>query len=112
MSKPYPVPYRPVMRPEAFYGISGSFVEAIETDTEASHPAILIQLLVAFGNATGRGPYFPINADRHYMNEFVVIVGSTATSRKGTSWSLVRDVFERAEHQWTSDSVRGGLASG
>ncbi|MEW6229964.1 MAG: hypothetical protein AB1700_18055, partial [Bacillota bacterium] len=71
---PWPDP--PV--PEAFYGLAGDIVRTIEPHTEADPVALLVQFLVAFGNAVGRGPHFVAEADRHGLNLFACLVGATA----------------------------------
>ena len=50
---------RPTLRTEAFCGLAGKIVETIAPCTEADPVALLIQILVAFGNAVGRGPQTP-----------------------------------------------------
>ena len=45
------------------------------------------QLLAAFGDLLGRGPHCVVDATRHGLNLFVVLVGDSSKARKGTSWS-------------------------
>ena len=45
----------------------------------------LVQLLVACGALVGRGAWFEVEATRHYANEFAVLVGDSALSRKGSA---------------------------
>jgi hypothetical protein len=71
--------------PAAYHGLPGEIVTALAAHTEADPVAILGQLLVAFGAATGRGAYFQIEATRHHPNEFLVLVGDSAKARKGSS---------------------------
>src|SRR5262245_19415180 len=66
------------LRDEAYHGPAGDFVTTINPHSEADPAATLIQLLLAFGNACGRGPGFMVESDRHATNEFVAIVGKTA----------------------------------
>lgn len=96
---------------EAFYGLAGSIVRAIEPHTESSAAALLIQFLVAFGFLVGRCAYYVADGARHYPNLFCVVVGATAKSRKGTSWGRVREVLA-AVPGWPSDRVMNGLSSG
>src|SRR5436309_6817333 len=63
------------LQPEAYHGVAGELVHAIEPHTEADPAGLLMQLLVAFGNLVGRSAYFPAGADQHYTNEFTVMVG-------------------------------------
>jgi hypothetical protein len=75
---------------QAFHGIAGEIVHAIEPHTEADPAALLIQFLVGFGNLIGRGAHTTVEADRHGCNLFAAIVGVSAKGRKGTSWGQVR----------------------
>ena len=59
--------------------------------------ALLSQFLVAFGCACGRGAHYQVEADRHYTNEFVVLVGPSANGRKGSSWGHVRRLLADAD---------------
>lgn len=102
----------PALNELAMHGLAGDYVRAVSPHTEADPVAILVQLLVAFGNIVGRGPHFVAEADRHYTNEFVVLVGSTAKGRKGSSWGHVRKLCEGIDAEWVKKRVRSGLASG
>lgn len=98
--------------PLAFHGLAGKLVRAIEPHTEADSAALLVQLLVMFGNAAGRRPHCYIEAARHGLNEFAVVVGESANGRKGTSFNHVRRLFEQPAPDWTADRIMGGLSSG
>ncbi|MFO1324171.1 MAG: DUF3987 domain-containing protein [Burkholderiales bacterium] len=79
---------------DAFHGIAGDFVRMIEPNTEADPAAILLQFLAAFGALVGRGPHYRVEGDEHHANLYVLLVGESSKSRKGTSWGRVREVFE------------------
>jgi hypothetical protein len=96
----------------AFHGFAGELVQAIEPHTEADPVALLAQFMVLFGNAVGRGPHTFIEASRHGLNEFAVIVGDSANGRKGTSFNHIRRLFEQPAPDWTADRIMGGLSSG
>jgi hypothetical protein len=98
--------------PLAFHGLAGEVVRAIEPHTEADPVALLVQLMVMFGNAAGRGPHCYIEAARHSLNEFAVVVGESANGRKGRSFNHVRRLFEQPAPDWTADRIMGGLSSG
>jgi hypothetical protein len=97
---------------EAFAGLAGRIVRSAEAFTEADPIAILINVLVAFGNAVGNSPHFMVGATRHGTNLFAVLVGDTSKARKGDSWSPVKWLFRRAELDWTADRVKSGLSTG
>ena len=82
---------RPDIHPDkrgeaAFIGIVGEIVAAVAPISEADSAALLVWLLVAFGNAVGKGWLSRAEADRHGLNLFALIVGDTTKGRKGTSW--------------------------
>ena len=93
----------------AYHRLVGEIVGEIEPQSEADPAAVVLQLLVSFGSAVGRGPYFKVEADRHHTNENGLLVGPTAKGRKGTSWSYPREIISQADPTWT---WRGGLSSG
>jgi hypothetical protein len=96
---------------QALHGPAGEFVLHTEPHSEAHPMALLSQFLVAFGCACGRGAHYQVEADRHYTNEFVVLVGPTATGRKGSSWGHVRRLLGDADPAF-ADCLAGGLSSG
>jgi len=106
-----PAPER--MREQAFHGPAGTIVRKIEPHSEADPAAILVQLLVAFGNACGRGPGFRVESDEHGTNEFVGIVGRTVSARKGTSWGHIRNrIMFQVDTDWAARCMASGIASG
>jgi hypothetical protein len=111
MPMPGPPPW-PAFPHEAFYGLAGEIVRAIEPHTEADPVGILGQLLVAFGNEVGRGPYFAVEGDRHYANLYLNTVGTSGKSRKGTAWGRVRQTMEILCQEWAQNRIRSGMASG
>jgi hypothetical protein len=96
----------------AYFGLAGEYVRMLDPHTESDPAAILSQVLVSFGNIIGRAPYFTVEADRHYTNEFLLIVGNTAKARKGTSFGHVRRLFSGVEEDWTQERIKSGLISG
>jgi hypothetical protein len=95
----------------AYHGLAGEIVEAIAPHTEADPVAVLIQLLVAYGALIGGGAWFEVEADRHYPNEFAVLVGDSALSRKGTALGHVKRLFGEIEVNFPS-RVKKGLSTG
>lgn len=102
----------PELQPAALHGLAGEFVATVEPHTEADPAALLVQFLVAFGSCAGRGAWFTVEADRHYLNLFALLVGVTSKGRKGTSWGHIRNIFSRTGDTWATDRIHGGLSSG
>jgi len=96
---------------QALHGLAGEFVLQTEPHSEAHPMALLSQFLVAFGCACGRGAYYQVEADRHYPNEFAVLVGPSSRGRKGSSWGHVRRLLEDADPAFACCLV-GGMSSG
>jgi hypothetical protein len=106
------LPAWPVLASEALQGLAGDIVRTLEPETEADPVALLIHLLIAFGSLIGRKASYRVEGDRHYSNLFGVVVGRTATARKGTSWGRVRQIAELADPIWADKRVQAGLSSG
>lgn len=97
---------------DAFHGIAGEIVRAIEPHTESDPAAILIQFLTGFGNVIGRNSYYLIEATKHHFNLFSVLVGNTSKGRKGTSWEHVRSIFYKVAMDWCQTNIKAGLSTG
>jgi hypothetical protein len=98
--------------PEAHIGVFGDLIAAIAPHTEADPAAILLQLLTMFGNVIGRTAYFRAEADTHYLNLDVAIVGQSAKGRKGVSTGRSKRIFEGVDSFWTANCQKSGLSSG
>jgi hypothetical protein len=88
---------RPALRLGAFHGLPGEVVRTIDPHTEADPAAILLSYLLALGNVVGRNPHFTVEATKHHLNLFAVLVGDTAKARKGTSWDHIKRIFALVE---------------
>jgi hypothetical protein len=102
----------PKLSNKALHGLAGILTMAIDPYTEADLAAVLLNILTAFGNIVGSGPYFRIEHTRHLLRLFVALVGLTAKGRKGTSWSTPGHIFRCIEEAWAKDRVSSGLSSG
>lgn len=101
----------PVLDDKALYGLAGEFVTIILPHTEADKTALLVQMLVAFGNIIGRGPYYIAESTHHYTNLYALIVGATSAA-KGSSLKQVRNVLDRVDEAWARECNKSGLSSG
>ena len=105
---PWPAP----LDAAAFHGLAGEIVRRIEPHTEADSAALLVQFLLAFGNAAGRAGYWLAEDTRHFTNENAVIVGQSSIARKGTSLDRILAFFKLADEHWAKHKVGNGLVSG
>ena len=90
---------------DALYGVAGHAVRTLAPHSEAHPAAVLLQLLAAFGNVIGPGPHCMVDAIRHGLNLFVVLVGESSKARKGTSWSQIARLFSEVDNPWLTSRV-------
>jgi hypothetical protein len=96
---------------EAHHGLAGEIVRAIEPHTESDPVALLLQLLTGFGSVIGRRAHFRAEADCHYLNMSVALVGATSKGRKGTSWGIIEGLLVQVDADWKS-RITSGLSTG
>lgn len=99
----------PVMQ-EAYHGLIGETLKAIEPQTEADPAGLLFALLTSFGSAVGHKPYIEIGARRHYANIFVCLHGKTGCL-KGEPWHVCRSLFASQE-DWLANCLGSHFGSG
>jgi hypothetical protein len=99
------------MSDAAMHGLAGDFVRAVEPHSESDPAALLTGLLAVAGNIVGPDSYLPIEADKHPARIFRVLVGGTASGRKGTSERYTTNTGESADPSWIN-CVQSGLSSG
>jgi len=103
----YPKP----LSESAYYGLAGDLVKEIEPHSEADPAALLVNFLTCFGNQAGNKPHFLIGADRHPVNLFCVLVGTTSKGRKGHSFGFIEKFFKAIDEDWIKRK-QSGLCSG
>ena len=97
----------------AYHGPAGEFVKLVEPHTEADPAALMMQFLVAIGNAPGRKVYRVAEGARHYTNLFCVLTGATGHGRKGSALAQVlRPMRLLSDAAWLQDRKQTGLVSG
>ena len=102
----------PVLAAEAFYGLPGQFTKDVEPYSEADPVGLLLHMLIAAGCLIGPNPYVLVEHSKHYPRLFGVMVGPTATARKGTALGNVRHVLSNIDLPWVENQIRSGLSSG
>ena len=104
-------PQPPKLDNAALHGLCGDIVNFFAPHTEAHPAAILVQLIVAIGNQMGRAFCEKFGSSRHHPNLFAVVVGETATSRKGTALDHVKQLMSLADPEWFDNCLVTGLSS-
>lgn len=74
--------------------------------------ALLIQFLVCFGVAAGRGAHYAVEATRHNLNEFAILVGPSGKGRKGSAWDHVEALLSELDREFPERCISSGLSSG
>jgi hypothetical protein len=101
----------PTWDDDVMYGICGDIVRKAAEFCEAHPAGMYLDLLVSLGNLIGREPYFNISATQHHANEFVVRVGDSSISRKGTGRDAVNEVLKMVDANWYTGCVKNGFGS-
>ena len=101
----------PQIEDKAFYGVAGELVRLIEPHSEADPVALLAQLLAGFGSLIGRNAHLLVEADQHFTNINLVLVGESSKARKGTSWGQIKTKLTTIEPNW-AERLMSGLSSG
>jgi hypothetical protein len=105
---PWPAP----MKPKAFYGLAGRFVELAEPHTEADPSALLMEFLCYAGNVLGRTHHVMAGGDPHYTNLYACKVGATSSGRKGSSTAPVDAFFRDGDRAVGLGNMLPSLSSG
>lgn len=105
----WPAPLAPI----AFHGVVGDLVRLVQPHTEADPAALLLQGLVIFGNILGPVPHFVAEGSRHRLVLYLVLVGTTAKGRKGSSYRTLSHVFTTIDDTLRDPHrVVSGMSSG
>ena len=96
----------------AYHGLAGDIVRTIAPHTESDPAAILVHILVLFGNMVGRRPHFTVDGARHALNLFAVCCGDSSKARKGTAGSQALRLLNPCDPAWAANRVKSGLSSG
>jgi hypothetical protein len=102
----------PVMAVEAFHGLAGDTVRAIEPNSEADPAGLIVQLISVVGNVVGRGAHFKVEEDEHFCKINPLLVGETSKARKGTGLNRIRQSVKDVAKEWFDGCLASGLSSG
>ncbi len=102
---------RPTMGEVAFRGLAGDVARVWAEVSEVDPGAVLVEALVAFGVLLGREPYVEVGPQTHRAAINALVIGPTATGRKGEGFAAVERVVKLVAEEWPS-LVLAGLGSG
>jgi hypothetical protein len=105
-----PAPAWPSLAQEAYHGLLGQMLRAVEPQTEAHPAAVLLGWLACFGSVVGRSAWVEVGPTCHHPALFVGLVG-VSSARKGMAFDVAVWPFERADPQWARACVCRGVGS-
>jgi hypothetical protein len=111
-SEPRPVTRKPILEADALYGLASDIVQTVDQYTEADPAAVLVTILVMFGNVIGRSAYFKVEETLHHTNLFTALAGPSSTGRKGQSQFTRKRIYKSVDEEWVHNRIVSGLSSG
>lgn len=93
------------------YGPLGQITKMLCFNTEAHVGTVYLNLIVSFGNMFGRGAYFNVGSTKHYTNEYLACIGSSATGRKGLAADLTEGILTLLDGHWMSNRNPSGFST-
>jgi Protein of unknown function (DUF3987) len=90
----------------------GTIVRSIDQHTEADLVAVLINVIIGYGNLMHQGAHVLVGPRPQYLKEYAVLVGRSGKARKGTSWEYPDALFRAVDATWADRRVVSGLSSG
>src|SRR5262249_36409663 len=102
----------PELKHPAVRGLVEEGLTTLYPHTEADGAALLLEVLVAFGNVIGDGPHAVVGGVTHPARLFGCTVGRTSKGRKGQAHNDVGQFFRLADPMWWQNSRISGLGSG
>jgi hypothetical protein len=102
----------PTLNDAALRGVAGDFVRVVSPHSEADPAALLLHVLVGFGALVGPNPHMMVESTRHTARLFALVVGRTASGRKGTARERAHHLLRIADEAAFGALFVSGLASG
>jgi superfamily II DNA or RNA helicase len=99
------------MADAAFYGTLGAFVKMVAVETEADPAAVLIMTMSAISAVLDPHTFIKAGDAHHPIRINAVLVGPTASGRKGTAGKIAEAVVRQADDGFIGRIVEG-LSSG
>jgi hypothetical protein len=100
------------MRDEAFYGLAGRLALEVAPINGVSKEAVLIQFLICLSTLCAQKFYYSNGGKKNNTADYLVLVGTTGSSKKGTSFSDVKWFFDQYYPEFTASKLKTGVNSG
>jgi len=102
----------PTLGADAYHGLAGEIVAAVEPETEADPAAMLFTVLTVAGNMAGKNTRARVHDDEHPPRLFTTIVGGSNSGAKGTGLAALRQMLRASNEEWFDNRLLGGFGSG
>lgn len=97
---------------DMFHGLAGRIIRKLQPETESHPVGNLLELLARFGSIVGASAYYQVESTRHYSNLFIVKVGRSSRTRKGTGRERIEEIARHLDSGWFDRRCVSGLGSG
>jgi hypothetical protein len=106
-------PWPAALAPQAFHGLTGDIIRAIEPYSEADPAALLAHVLTGVGAMLGAETYAVAGDARHPARLFALVVGETSKGRKGSAAQPIQRLLAMTDPAFKyPDHLGEGLSSG
>jgi hypothetical protein len=102
---------KPRLHPDAYYGLVGDFLQAVEGETEADPAFIGLMLMTKLGTVMGRHVSIRIGEHVHHCNLYELFVGETSTC-KGIADDLTDKFMTQVDPLFDFRHMEGSFGSG
>lgn len=109
---PIPAAVRPELNPICYNNLFGEYALELRDRCEAETDpvAVMFQAFEIFGCMLDRNPYFITEEGPVYLNDYLMVVGTSGEGRKGTAWKHAKRLFELEQRY--QDIIHGRVDSG
>lgn len=100
------------LREDAFYGLAGKLAQEVAPISGVSKEALLYQFLVCIGSICGPKFFYSIGGKKINPSDYLIVLGSTGASKKGTSFGDVKWFFDKYYPEFSQKKLKTGVNSG
>jgi hypothetical protein len=107
-----PAAVRPELNPICFDNLFGEYAYELNDrfEAETDPVAVMAQAFEIFGCMLDRDVYFVTEEGPVYLNDYLMVVGTSGEGRKGTAWKHAKRLFELEQRY--QDIIYGRVDSG
>jgi hypothetical protein len=96
---------------DAYHGVIGNILRAIEPETEAHPAGVLVATLTLIGNAIGSGAWVKVGPRKHHPAIYSGICSKTSGG-KGDAYAVARYLIGKCDLPYCVNAIAQGVGSG